>query len=566
MHCWRLVSPGSGTKHVRRHFRQQSNNWAPVQCWYTTIPNCPSVSQETHPVMELELSSPMSCQMGHSIQWHTHLGPWSQARETMRSWKRKLCRSSTVFASFTSISMAIVSHLSQTTDPSRLSWDQWQVSLPLQQLVCSAGHCCCRGTTIPSSFVPLKPMPKQMVCRGFLCPRLLWLNQWNHPWRLCSRCHNCRHFQCHWPSWRELHALTPFWVECTNTPQLCVVARLRWRLHKVGQKSVHYANKCRSYLLWLWPEKPWARVHLDFAGQFMGHTFLIAVDAHSKWPEVVPMTTTTSTHTITILRQMFSAYGLPQQLITDNGPQFSSSEFTTFCAANGIKHVRTSPYHPSSNGLAEQFVQSFKIAMKKSDKDGLSLSHHLAIFLLSYRTTPHATTNVALRMLFLERSIRTRLHLLSPDPGNVVADQQATQKIQHDWCSGAQELHIGQHVMVRDQVGWWYRIQASGTRHLPDWTSTRCPVEVAYWSHQGQKWDSSYFQRGGRSVIWWFRVCCSGDHNSYPRSRSSRRVYRWPCGWFSITGGTTSTIIRDYHLCGELFFVSNQGSYRPWPL
>ena len=50
----------------------------------------------------------------------------------------------------------------------------------------------------------------------------------------------------------------------------------------------------------------------------MGHTFLIAVDAHSKWPEVVPMTTTTSNHTITVLRQMFSAYGLPQQLVTEN--------------------------------------------------------------------------------------------------------------------------------------------------------------------------------------------------------------------------------------------------------
>lgn len=53
------------------------------------------------------------------------------------------------------------------------------------------------------------------------------------------------------------------------------------------------------------------------------------------------------------------------------------------------------PYHPSSNGLAKCFVKSFRVAMNKSEKDGLSFYHHLATFLLSYCTTPHAMTNVA---------------------------------------------------------------------------------------------------------------------------------------------------------------------------
>ena len=105
-----------------------------------------------------------------------------------------------------------------------------------------------------------------------------------------------------------------------------------------------------------------ALVHLDFEGQYTGHAIHIAVDAHSKWPEVVPMTTTTSTHTIAVLRQTFQAYGLPQQLVLNNGSQFPSSEFAAFCAVNGIKHVRTSPYHPLSNRLTEHTVQSFKPA------------------------------------------------------------------------------------------------------------------------------------------------------------------------------------------------------------
>ena len=63
-------------------------------------------------------------------------------------------------------------------------------------------------------------------------------------------------------------------------------------------------------------------MHLDFAGQYMGYTFHIAVDAHSKWPEVVPMITTTLTHTVTVLRQTFEAYSLPQQIALDNGSKF----------------------------------------------------------------------------------------------------------------------------------------------------------------------------------------------------------------------------------------------------
>ena len=87
---------------------------------------------------------------------------------------------------------------------------------------------------------------------------------------------------------------------------------------------------------------------------------LVIVDAHSKWPEVVLMSSSTSQATIRALRQLFATYGLPQQLVSDNGPQFSSVEFATFLTRNGVKHIRSSPYHPSTNGLAERFVHTLK--------------------------------------------------------------------------------------------------------------------------------------------------------------------------------------------------------------
>lgn len=80
---------------------------------------------------------------------------------------------------------------------------------------------------------------------------------------------------------------------------------------------------------WDWPEEPWQRVHIDFAGPLENHMFLVVVDAHSKWPEVAVMKSTSSERTIEELRSIFSRLGLPQQLVSDNSPQLVSEEFET---------------------------------------------------------------------------------------------------------------------------------------------------------------------------------------------------------------------------------------------
>ncbi|XP_033120245.1 uncharacterized protein K02A2.6-like [Anneissia japonica] len=69
---------------------------------------------------------------------------------------------------------------------------------------------------------------------------------------------------------------------------------------------------------WEWTSTPWDRLHVDFVGPFMNCMFLIVVDAHSKWPEVFPMKSTTALRTIEKLRILFSQCGIPRQLVTDN--------------------------------------------------------------------------------------------------------------------------------------------------------------------------------------------------------------------------------------------------------
>ena len=123
---------------------------------------------------------------------------------------------------------------------------------------------------------------------------------------------------------------------------------------------------------WEWPSKRWERIHIDYAGPFLGKMFLVVIDAYSKWIEVHRVNTATSRVTIEKLRSTFAIHGFPITIVSDNGRNFCREEFEEFLAKNGIHHRRKAPYHPASNGLAERAVQTFKKGMKKmSTKDSL---------------------------------------------------------------------------------------------------------------------------------------------------------------------------------------------------
>ena len=163
---------------------------------------------------------------------------------------------------------------------------------------------------------------------------------------------------------------------------------------------------------WPKPSKPWSRIHIDYAGPLNGKSYLVVVDAYSKWPEVFEMTSTTSSKTMECLTKLFAQFGNPETLVSDNGTQFTSSEFKSFCELNGINHIRSPPFHPQSNGQAERFVDTLKRSLAKDES--LGAKNALQVFLQTYRYTPCESSPEGKSPAenFLGRQIRNKLTLL----------------------------------------------------------------------------------------------------------------------------------------------------------
>lgn len=170
-----------------------------------------------------------------------------------------------------------------------------------------------------------------------------------------------------------------------------------------------------------WPaaEAPFERVHVDYAGPVNGKYYFIVTDAFSKWPEVSEVNSTTAEVTIKKLREIFARFGVPKVLVSDNGSQFTSADFERFCKFNVIHHIKTPPFHPSSNGAAENYVKTFKKSLLKhvidSQNTRVPTTTAISRFLFSYRISIHCTTGETPARRMFGRELRNRLDILRED-------------------------------------------------------------------------------------------------------------------------------------------------------
>ena len=184
--------------------------------------------------------------------------------------------------------------------------------------------------------------------------------------------------------------------------------------------SVITFNQC-SNIHCNWEEAELSHLHIHFAGTCLGgKTFLIIVDAYSKWLEVLECKQMAES-TITNLRQVFATHGLPEFIVSDDGPAFVSEQFSTFLSCNGIRHIKSALYHPSSNGLTERAVQ----------KSHIPLPVRLSQFLFRCRITPHTSTRHTPAEMLMGRRLRSRLSLMLPNASRKIYLSQNYQKLGH---------------------------------------------------------------------------------------------------------------------------------------
>ena len=157
--------------------------------------------------------------------------------------------------------------------------------------------------------------------------------------------------------------------------------------------------------------------------------FLIVVDAYSKWLEVIPMKTTTALTTVQRLWTLFSRFGVPESVVSDNALQFAAEEFQEFCRRNGIQHYLIAPYHPASNVLVELGVQTFKRGYNKLSEG--TVEDCVGRFVLQYATTPHTTTGRCPSELLFVRKLRSHLYIVKLDIEKFVEEKQSRQKENH---------------------------------------------------------------------------------------------------------------------------------------
>ena len=146
------------------------------------------------------------------------------------------------------------------------------------------------------------------------------------------------------------------------------------------------------------PDRPWQKLAADMF-ELKGEPFLLVVDYYSRYVEVAKLTNTTSPSVIVHLKSMFARHGMPDYLVSDNGPQFAANTFAKFTEEYGFIHVTTSPRYPQANGEVERSVQTVKSLLKKSEDQYKAL--------IAYRSTS-LESGLSPAELLIGRRLRTR--------------------------------------------------------------------------------------------------------------------------------------------------------------
>lgn len=237
------------------------------------------------------------------------------------------------------------------------------------------------------------------------------------------------------------------------------------------------------------PEGPWQVLGSDLF-TLNNEDYLIVVDYYSKFFEVVKLENTRSKTVITHMKSMFARHGIPYEVRSDNGPQYSSREFKDFSRSWCFKHKTSSPCNPQGNGLAEKTVQTVKRMLEKARIDGKDPY----ISLLEYRNTP---TDESPAKLLMSRQLRSILPItknqLKP---KVVPDDITRQKRKITQNRQKTYFDVGSRKLSSLSPGQRVRF-----RHRGQWQPGYVKDQVHTRSYNVEDQNGDQFRRNRRDII-----------------------------------------------------------------
>ena len=220
------------------------------------------------------------------------------------------------------------------------------------------------------------------------------------------------------------------------------------------------------------PTRPWQMLGTDLFN-FNDDEYLIIADYSTKFPFIRKMPRhCTSSAVVAAMKQVFSEQGIPEKVISDNGPQYDSAHFKTFACDWGFEHVTSSPHFPQSNGFVERTIQTVKNILKKARASGQDPD----MALLCARTTPVDNVIPSPAETLYGRKIRGNLPVKIPNASNQkdeiydrLKQRQETQKRNFDkHAKDLPELKPGQPVRIQDHVtGKWQAATITDKRPEP---------------------------------------------------------------------------------------------------
>ena len=224
------------------------------------------------------------------------------------------------------------------------------------------------------------------------------------------------------------------------------------------------------------PTEPWSRVGIDICGPFATapyrYRFLVVmVDHFSGYPLVLATSQVTSSVIVTWLKEKFSEFGNPSELVSDNGPQFASKEFSDFLKAHQVLHIRSAVYNPQENGKTEVFNRFLKAGVQANFAVSTPWLEGINLLLKTYRATSPTPSAPSPAELFLSRKPRLNLHVQRPRKTCERGDSESLREECKQQASSvgslvARRYREGDTVVVRLPDSWVRKGQSPWSRPL----------------------------------------------------------------------------------------------------